>query len=47
MNDFLVTYLDSIGERLLEYLNQDDEVHGPPVSLVRRPGFVHHMSHPS
>jgi hypothetical protein len=30
MNDFLVTYLDSIGERLLEYLNQDDEVHGPP-----------------
>jgi ferredoxin len=29
VNGFLVVYLDSIGERLLEYLHQDDEVHGP------------------
>jgi hypothetical protein len=29
VNDFLVVCLDSIGERLLEYLHQDDEVHGP------------------
>ena len=26
MNDFLVTYLDSIDERLLEYLDEDDEL---------------------
>ena len=26
VNDFLVTYLDSIDEYLLEYLHQDDEV---------------------
>jgi len=29
VNDFLVVCLDSIDERLLEYLHQDDEVHGP------------------
>ena len=29
MNDFLVVYPDSIDERLLEYLDEDDEVHGP------------------
>ncbi len=29
VNDFLVVYLDSIDKRLLEHLNQDDEVHGP------------------
>jgi hypothetical protein len=27
VNDFIVTYLDSIPERQLEYLD-DDEVHG-------------------
>jgi hypothetical protein len=26
VNDFLVTYLDSIDERLLEYLDEDDEL---------------------
>ena len=26
VNDFLVTYLDSIDERLLEYLDKDDEL---------------------
>ena len=26
MNDFLVLYLDSIDERLLEYLDEDDEL---------------------
>jgi hypothetical protein len=36
VNDFLVTYLDSIDERLLEYLDDDDEVHGPP-DFPRRP----------
>jgi hypothetical protein len=41
VNDFLVVYPDSIDERLLEYLDEDDEVHGPPVSLARRPGVVH------
>jgi len=25
VNDFLVTYLDSIDEQLLEYLDDDDE----------------------
>jgi hypothetical protein len=30
VSDFLVVYLDSIDERLLEYLDEDDEVHGPP-----------------
>ena len=25
----VVVYLDSIDERLLEYLDRDDEVHGP------------------
>jgi hypothetical protein len=29
VNDFLVLYLDSIDKRLLEHLDQDDEVHGP------------------
>ena len=26
VNDFLVTYLDSVDERLLEYLDEDDEL---------------------
>jgi hypothetical protein len=26
VNDFLVTYLDSIDKRLLEYLDEDDEL---------------------
>ena len=42
--DFLLVYLDSIDKRLLEYFDQDDEVHGPPASLARRPGVVHHLS---
>jgi hypothetical protein len=29
VNDFLVVCLDSVDKRLLGYLNQDDEVHGP------------------
>ena len=37
----VVVYLDSIDKRLLEYFDQDDEVHGPPASLARRPGVVH------
>ena len=44
MNDLLVVLPDSIDERLLEGLNQDDGVHGPPVSLARRPGVVHLLS---
>jgi hypothetical protein len=28
VNDLLVVYLDSIDERLLEYLDEEDEVHG-------------------
>ena len=41
VNDFLVVYPDSIDERLLEYLDEDDEVHGPPPLLARQPGVVH------
>jgi hypothetical protein len=26
VNDFLVVYLDSVDERLLEYLDEDDEL---------------------
>jgi hypothetical protein len=33
MNDLLVTYLDTIDERLLGYLDEDDEM---PLTLVRR-----------
>jgi len=44
VDDFLVVHLDSIDERLLDYLGQDDEVHGPPLSLARRAGAVHHLS---
>ena len=33
MNDFLVTYLDTIDERLLEYLDEDDEM---PLALAKR-----------
>ena len=44
MNDFLVVYLGSIGERLLEHLDQDDEVHGLPASLAKRAGVVHLLS---
>jgi hypothetical protein len=29
VNDILVVHLDSIDKRLLEHLDQDDEVHGP------------------
>ena len=43
VSDFLVTYLDSIDERLLEGPNQDDGVHGPLASLARRPGVVHSL----
>ena len=42
MNDILVTYLDSIDERLLEYLDEEDEVHGSLAFLARRAGVVHH-----
>ena len=44
VNDYLVVYLDSIGERLLENLDQDDEVHGLPASLAKRAGVVHLLS---
>ena len=44
MNEFLVGYLDAIDERLLEYFDQDDGVHGPLASLARRPGVVHLLS---
>jgi hypothetical protein len=40
VNDFLVVYLDSIDERLLEYLDEDDEVHGPP-DFPRKAAPVH------
>ena len=33
VNDFLFTYLDSIDERLLEYLDEDDEL---KLDAVRR-----------
>ena len=35
MNDFLVTYLDSIDERLLEYLDEDDELKLDAVHRLR------------
>jgi hypothetical protein len=38
VDDLLVVHLGSIDERLLEHLVQDDEVHGPPLSLARRRG---------
>ena len=44
VNDFLFTYLDSIDEQLLEYLDDDDEVHGLPASLAKRAGIVHLLS---
>jgi hypothetical protein len=36
--DIPVVYLDFIDDRLLEYLGQDDKVHGPPLSLARQQG---------
>jgi hypothetical protein len=42
VNDILVTYLDSIDERLLEDLDEEDEVHGSLAFLARRAGVVHH-----
>ena len=36
VNDFLVTHLDSIDERLLEYLDDDDELR---LDVVQRLGF--------
>jgi len=35
VNDFLVTYLDSIDGRLLEYLNEDDELKLDAVQRLR------------
>jgi hypothetical protein len=35
VSDFLVVYLDSIDERLLEHLDEDDKVHGP-LALPRK-----------
>jgi hypothetical protein len=35
VNDFLVTYLDSIGEQLLEYLDEDDELKLDAVKRLR------------
>ena len=35
MNDFLVTYLDSIDERLLEYLDDDDDLKLDVVQRLR------------
>ena len=35
VNDFLVTYLDSIDERLLEYLDDDDELKLDAVQRLR------------
>ncbi|MGP8064484.1 MAG: hypothetical protein ACLP5O_18295 [Acidimicrobiales bacterium] len=35
MNDFLFTYLDSIDERLLEYLDEDDELKLDAVQRLR------------
>ena len=37
----VAAHLASIDKRLLEYLDQDDGVRRPPVSLARRPGVVH------
>ncbi len=34
VNDFLVTYLDSMDERLLEYLDEDDELKLDVVQLL-------------
>jgi hypothetical protein len=42
VNDFLVVYLDSIDERLLEYLDEDDGVHGsllPSKAAPVHPGW--------
>jgi len=44
VNDFLVLYLDSIDKRLLEHLDQDDEVHGPLAAPRKATGVVHHLS---
>jgi hypothetical protein len=35
VNDFLVTYLDSIDEQLLEYLDDDDELKLDAVQRLR------------
>ncbi len=35
MSDFLVTYLDSIDERLLEYLDENDELRPEVVKRLR------------
>jgi hypothetical protein len=35
VNDFLVVYLDSIDERLLEYLDDDDELRLDAVQRLR------------
>ena len=35
MNDFLVSYLDAIDERLLEYLDEDDELKLDTVQRLR------------
>ncbi len=35
VSDFLVTYLDSIDERLLEHLDQDDELKLDAVQRIR------------
>ena len=35
VNDFLVTYLDSIDERLLDYLDVDDELRSEVVKRLR------------
>ena len=35
VNDFLVTYLDSIDESLLEYLDEDDELKLDAIQRIR------------
>ena len=37
MSDFLVVYLDSVDERLLEYLDEDDELKLEVVEYVSEP----------
>jgi len=37
VNDFLVTFLDSIDERLLEYLDEDEELRLDVVQRLPKP----------
>ena len=46
MSDFLVVYLDSIDERLLEYLDEDDELRLDAVQRLPKPANDPSGSHP-